>query len=125
MIRLLALCSRHQTFCCLWATNSPWQYLKQQYYHGNTCLLGKAQHQGQIKVKLTGHSELGRSPAFIGQEHNFTSIFHFTLSDDHGMLLARACDGDSITGFHFFFIFQPSDILAIIVQLHAEDGCII
>lgn len=76
-------------------------------------------------MKLTGYSELGRSPAFISQEGNLTSIFHLTLSDDHGMLLARARDGYSITGFHFFFIFQPSDVLAFIVQLHAEDGCII
>jgi len=76
-------------------------------------------------VKLTGHSELGRSPAFISQEGNLTSIFHLTLSDDHGMLLSRACDGDSVTGFHFFFILQPSDVLAFIVQLHTEDGCIV
>lgn len=76
-------------------------------------------------MKLTGHSELGRSPAFISQEGNLPSIFHLTLSDDHGMLLARACDGDSVTGFHFFFIFQPLDVLAFIVQLHTEDGCII
>lgn len=41
------------------------------------------------------------------------------------MLLAGTCDGDSFTGFHFFFVFQPSDVLAFIVQLHTEDGCII
>lgn len=76
-------------------------------------------------MKLTGHSELGRSPAFISQEDNLTSIFHLTLSDDHGMLPAGAHDGDSITGFHFFFIFQPSDVLAFIVQLHTEYGCIV
>lgn len=76
-------------------------------------------------MKLTGHSELGRSPAFISQEDNLTSIFHLTLSDDHGLLLAGAHDGDSITGFHFFFIFQPSDVLAFIVQLHTEYGCIV
>lgn len=76
-------------------------------------------------MKLTGHGELGRSPAFVSQEGNLTSIFHLTLSDDHGMLFAGARDGDSITGFHFFFIFQPSDVLALVVQLHTEDGRVV
>lgn len=88
-------------------------------------MLGKTQHQGQIKGELTGHCELGRSPAFISQEGNFASIFHSTLSDDHGVLLARARDGDPITGFHLLFVFQPADVLAFVVQLHTEDGCIV
>ena len=83
------------------------------------------QHQGWIQRKLTGHSELGRSPAFISQEDNLTSIFHRTLSDDHSVLFARACDGDSIAGFHLFCVFQPADVLAFIVQLHAESGRIV
>lgn len=76
-------------------------------------------------MKLTGHSELGRSPAFIGQEGNLSSIFHLALPDGHGVLLARACDGDSLAGLHLLFVLQPPGVLAVIVQLHTEGGCVL
>lgn len=38
------------------------------------------------------------------------------------MLFARACDGDSVAGFHLLFVFQPADVLAVVVQLHTEGG---
>lgn len=41
------------------------------------------------------------------------------------MLFSRACDGDSLAGLHLLLVLQPPGVLAVVVQLHAEGGCVL